>query len=210
MIGRRLFCVSIFAMLLQVDALAGSDGTRYVFATFPDTDWKLYVGTSEDGVNFSSAQPGPVYSPPSGSLRDPSIIKYGEWYYVCHTAGNFGAVSYFSVAKSRDLQSWTKVKDVSMAAAADSEGNPVQYTWAPEFFVDDDGSVHVFVSVTSFPGVDMSRGHRIHEIHPLDQENLAGEWSVPQPVTGTAFPEFSYLTIPSGAYDPYVFRFNGL
>jgi len=84
-----------------------------------------------------------------------------------------------------------------------------QYTWAPEWFANDDGSLHVLVSASPWA----TNEHVIYEIHPLDPDNLAGNWSDPMRLTGSAFPIFAPAIDSSqrvGAYDPYVLKLNGV
>lgn len=55
--------------------------------------------------------------------------------------------------------------------------------------------------------------HVIFEIHPIDSGNLAGDWSAPVRITGSAFPVFTPGldgTQRVGAYDPYVLKLNGV
>ncbi|MDD5262095.1 MAG: family 43 glycosylhydrolase [Methylacidiphilales bacterium] len=199
-IPRRKPYGQMLAILLFLAQVSGAWATdtlpTFVFSTFPNSDQKLYLFTSSDGKTFAPVAPGPVYSPINGNLRDPSIIRYGGRYYVCHTAGNFGQVNYFSIVSSPDLITWTKLTDVSMASIPG-----VVYTWAPEWFIDDDGSVHIFASVSP----TITSENVIYEMH----QQTAGDftkWSAPVRLTGPAFPEFAPGTFPSGNYDAYVVK----
>lgn len=74
-------------------------------------------------------------------LRDPSICRIGDSYYIAYTAGNFGAAQCFSIIRSQDLQTWTPVTSVDTSSLAPT------HTWAPELFADDNGTVTAFVSL---------------------------------------------------------------
>ncbi|KAI2616675.1 glycosyl hydrolase [Hypomontagnella submonticulosa] len=81
-----------------------------------------------------------AYKPKEGVIRDPSIIKDGDTYYVVHTTG--WSNDWFAVIKSKDLKNWEHVTDVH-TGVTDTEA-----TWAPEWFKDPkDGVVYVIVSV---------------------------------------------------------------
>ena len=175
---------------------------RFLLATFNNGEQKLRVLRSTNAADFSGYGQGIVYTPPPGSsLRDPSIIHYRGRYYVCHTTGNFGETNVFSIIASDDLTNWTHLTDVSMASVGD-----VRWTWAPEWFLDDDGSLHIFVSASTTPVI--STRHIIYKLHPLD--GTITKWSAPTPVTGPAFPPWADSeTSRVGAIDAYVVKRAG-
>jgi hypothetical protein len=54
----------------------------YVFTAFTSkSESNLYVYTSNDGTNFSLLK-GPAYTPPSGLIRDPSVILHTEYVHL--------------------------------------------------------------------------------------------------------------------------------
>lgn len=193
----RLLPILLAATTLA-EAAGGAD--RFLLATFNNGEQQLRVLHSTNAADFNGYASGIAYTPPPGSnLRDPSIISHRGRYYICHTAGNFGAVDHFSVLVSDDLASWTHLADVSMAAL----GN-VRWTWAPEWFLDDDGSLHVLVSASQTERITVK--HTIYELHPRDASDLT-QWSDPVPVEGPdAFPPWTDEEIFVGTYDPYVVK----
>ena len=109
------------------------------------------------------------------TTRDPSIIQYppvtGPW-YVAYTNGTSGQnpASTFTIISSNDLVNWSHITDVTVGNFTD--------VWAPEFFIDSDGSLHVAV-VAGPTGTTAACGantHLVFEVHPLTS-NLAGSWS---------------------------------
>ena len=59
----------------------------YVFTAFTSkSESNLYVYTSNDGTNFSLLK-GSAYTPPSGLIRDPSVILHTEYVSVCLRGG---------------------------------------------------------------------------------------------------------------------------
>lgn len=100
----------------------------------------LILAYSRDGINFK--QINRFVPPTTNTIRDPSIILHKNgWWYVCHTNtpyGNGFVSEKFNIIKSRDLITWHQVARIGF----DNVQN-----WAPEFFVDDDGSVHIIGSI---------------------------------------------------------------
>ena len=147
---------------------------------------KLYLWQSDDGIDWMLLNGGPSYSAPEYVIRDPSIFKHTDGkYYICYTNNNISPQNFtgtrFGVASSPDLAAWTHICWVDFGGAS--------YVWAPEWFIDDDGSVHVFVAV------DFS----IREIHPTNSSFTA--WSSPVTITGTDFPVYMI--------DPYMVKLGG-
>jgi hypothetical protein len=200
----RLTIEHVFIVLVLCAAFltATARADRFLLATFNNGEQQLRILGSTNASEFTGYAQGIVYTPPPGNnLRDPSIVHHLGRYHLCHTAGNFGGTNYFSVLVSDNLTNWTRVTDVSMAAVGD-----VRWTWAPEWFLDDDGSLHVFVSASTTP--EISTRHVIYELHPLNAELT--QWSTPTPVTGPAFPAWTGLeTGRVGAYDAYVVKRSG-
>jgi hypothetical protein len=98
----------LLPILLASTACAhGASGAdRFLLATFHNCEQQFRVLHSSNAADFHGYAGGIAYTPPPGNnLRDPSIISHRGRYYICHTAGNFGAVDYFSVLVSDDLAS---------------------------------------------------------------------------------------------------------
>jgi predicted GH43/DUF377 family glycosyl hydrolase len=75
--------------------------------------------------------------------RDPSILKYNGRYYIAYTVQSWTANStYFNIASSTNLTTWTNIASVSAGIAN------TKYTWAPEFYVEG-SSVKLIVSVAA-------------------------------------------------------------
>jgi hypothetical protein len=128
---------------MRASAVDVQPGT-VVLSTFNTNQETLKIATSADGVNFqmlTKSGSESLYAAPSGGLRDPSLARIGDSYFVAYTAGNFGDADHFAVIRSDDLLTWTPVANVDA-----SNLNPT-HTWAPELFVDEDGTVMAFVAV---------------------------------------------------------------
>lgn len=149
----------------------------FLFSTFKNGLEHLYLFASNDGITFQPLNVDFSYDPPTPNFRDPSIIYYNNLYYLCysHVQGPGYTGTTFGVASSPDLQNWTFITNVSVAGVANAFS-----VWAPEWFVDSDGSLHVICAIST----DMNATHQLYEIHPT---NLAyTTWSTPVnlPLTG--------------------------
>src|ERR1039458_739385 len=120
---------------------------QYAYAVFYDsseahntlTPFVLYMLLSSDGLQW--ARTAAVYTRASGGiLRDPSVAKIGSTYYVAYTAyASGGSTSQaWEIASSPDMFNWTLLTSVPNSLGGTNN-------WAPEFFIDTDGSVHVFL-----------------------------------------------------------------
>jgi len=117
----------------------------YVWTVFTDSsESNLYVYTSTDATNWSLLA-GPTYTPPSGLVRDPSIMLHTDGYYYIAYTNNWDGSS-FGIARSQNLINWSFVATIPTAS---SSFTPVN-TWAPEFFHDPvSGRVNIIVSLST-------------------------------------------------------------
>ncbi len=168
---------------VDTEALGGTGGGggsapesyRYVFTTFNgDGGQLLSVYTSQDGLNFTLLS-GPGFSGPTGVLRDPSVMKHSDGkYYIAHTLRSWTTRSWsFAIASSSNLTDWTPHAEVPAQLAGAS------YTWAPEWFVDRDGSINIIVSI-SLDDVGAATDFNVYKFTALDASLTA--WSEPTPV----------------------------
>jgi len=142
-------CTSFLGLSVVVAALTASSvasaATRYVFATFLGDDASkenLSLYTSKNGVDFTLlANTG--FAGPTNVLRDPSIMKHTDGqYYIAYTLKSWTTTSAsFAIASSPDLKTWTFRTEVPAQVSG------VKDTWAPEWFKDTDGSIHLIVSI---------------------------------------------------------------
>lgn len=155
---------------------------------FEQSTNSLYILASTDGITWRLLQHAPLLS----GVRDPSIRYDGSTWWVAYTRGS-APTSSWSLASSPDLQNWTAVVNVDCSGISDG-GGAVTLAWAPEWFVDDDGSVHVFVSLGSSSTV-----MQIYEQHPTNAAMTT--WSTAVKVTGTS--------LPADMIDPFCIKSSG-
>ncbi|MGR3932286.1 glycoside hydrolase family 43 protein [Streptomyces sp. BRA346] len=132
----------------------------------------MYVYESPDALTYTLLK-GPAFTPPAELIRDPSIIKHTDgYYYIVYTTNWTGNTIGF--ARSRDRVNWTFVRNHTLPLAG------VERTWAPEFFVDANGSVNIIVSLDTTATADY-----IFRPHLLTATNASlSSWTTPKPLTG--------------------------
>ena len=141
----RPLLASALAFAVLAAAGTSSAATRYVFATFLGDDaskQKLSLYTSKNGLDFTLLS-NTGFAGPTGVLRDPSLMKHSDGqYYIAYTLKSWTTTSAsFAIASSPDLKTWTFRTEVPAQVTG------VKDTWAPEWFKDPDGSIHLIVSI---------------------------------------------------------------
>ncbi len=116
--------------------------TRYTIVPFLNSnDGTVNVYQSDDATDFRLVKSS-AYTPPSNRIRDASVLKHTNgYYYVTYTTHTWQDTSTtIGFARSSDRVNWTFLYDYTVPIANLSRA------WAPEFFVDSDGSVNIIVS----------------------------------------------------------------
>ena len=125
---------------------------------------------STDGLNYRFIYNSELYSAPTDQ-RDPVMIYNNSKWWICYTY----ATTYFQVISSTDMETWTHVADVDMSAISG-----VSSVWAPQWFIDGDGSVHVFAAIAT--GGSTSN-FQIYKVNPTNAAMTT--WSSPTAITIT-------------------------
>jgi hypothetical protein len=139
------------------------------------------------------------YIPPSGhNVRDPSATKIGSTWWLVYTAvtdGAFATGPAFDLAYSSDGVCYTFLQSVDTTSIVGNGANAA--TWAPEWFIDSDFSVHVFFSGSTN---SVSSPFSVYELHPTTTltPGVVPTWSSITGITGTS--------LPANYYDPYVIK----
>ncbi|MFD6269613.1 glycoside hydrolase family protein [Nocardia asteroides] len=155
---------------LGVGVDPGRVPVRYTMTAFrADSDTTLAVYESFDGTTFSAVNED-AYTPPTGLVRDPSVLRHtdGRYYLTYTIAGDARAIG---LARSTDRISWTPMAPAPMLVPGRLDG-----AWAPEWYTDAAGRVGIVVSLTG------GYGFAPHLLIPLD-ESLS-LWSPPVPLLG--------------------------
>src|SRR3954464_15959772 len=111
-----------------VPCCSRNDGTVNVYQSDDATDFRLLKSSA--------------FTPPSNRIRDASVFKHTDgYYYLTYTTHTWQDVSTtIGFARSSDRANWTFLYDYTVPITNLSRA------WAPEWFVDSDGSVNVIVS----------------------------------------------------------------
>lgn len=158
----------------------------YVLSSFngayPNDHFALFF--SLGGIDWTGGAGN--YSTP---LRDPSITRINGTWWLAHTS--IPDVSSFQVASSPDLRTWSNPITVTVLPLS------ALHCWAPEWFIDSDGSPHVTIAITQ--GGNLGP-FTIYELHPTNADFTS--WSAPSPlvITGEGNPIDPYLTKVAGTY----------
>ncbi|MBW8795529.1 MAG: AbfB domain-containing protein [Streptomyces sp.] len=134
-------------LLGAAEAAAPTSGyaTRYTIVPFLNSDdGTVNVYQSDDATDFRLLQAS-AYTPPGNRIRDASIFKHTDgFYYVTYTTHTWEDESTtIGFARSADRVDWTFLYDCTIPLTNLSRA------WAPEWFVDGDGSVNVIVSCST-------------------------------------------------------------
>jgi len=117
---------------------------RYVFTALTNgSESNMSVYTSSDALNFTLLK-ADAYTPPSGQVRDPSVLRAPDGSYrIVYATGRTGQT--IGIAGSTDLKDWTFLATVDVGVPGMLEAR------APEWFVDPSGSTHIVVSLSADP-----------------------------------------------------------
>ncbi|MFI9011059.1 glycoside hydrolase family 43 protein [Actinosynnema sp. NPDC053489] len=136
-------------------ALAAGPVPHYVMTAFTNSsESNMHVYDSANATNFALVRSN-AYTPPSGLIRDPSVLRHTDgYYYIVYTTGWTGNTIGF--ARSADYTTWTFLRNVTVGL-----NGATGSTWAPEWFKDTDGSVHVIFSASTTGTAGQFRPYRI-------------------------------------------------
>ncbi len=148
--SRRWLAALALTLVTSLTAVAApspaSAATALIYATFKGdavADEELWIYQSTNGGTGYSVLSDTNFRGPSGVLRDPGILKYNGRYYIAYTVQSWTTNStYFNIASSTNLTSWTNIASVNSGIAN------TKFTWAPEFYVDG-GTVKIIASVAA-------------------------------------------------------------
>jgi hypothetical protein len=149
------------------------------------TDKSLWLMGSPNGKDFCFVSDSELF-PADTDQRDPVMIYTSSKWWICYTF----APAYFVVINSSDLTTWNFVANVDMSSITG-----VTSVWAPQWFIDSDGSAHVFVAIDT--GGDTTT-FQIYHVQPTNAAMTT--WSAPSPIT---------ITGKSNVIDPFMVYKSG-
>jgi hypothetical protein len=177
----------------------GSTSSTYILSDFvSDGNEVLRTLSSSNATSFNTLAIS--YTPPGSDIvRDPSIEFINGSYWVAHTVNTFSQkITYFDIASSPDAVYWTSIGTVDCSSITGTTANA--RAWAPEWFQDTDGSVHILIALGSSGDSNGSvSGFQLYEMHPTNQGYTT--WSSPVQITGTS--------LPTNQIDPFCIKVSG-
>ncbi len=139
-----------------------------------------------DYVYKDSADSNVYLAPDNGQVRDCSLFRYKGKYFTAYTNDYGGTDPQFSIASSTDLLNWSALADYTVPAGAGPSGTDPLRVRAPEFFLDDDGTVCLLFSFSS-NGSEVN--DQLYIITATD--DTLSSWSTPPTIiTGTSMGSF--------------------
>jgi hypothetical protein len=145
---------------------------------------RLNIAQSIDGKYFA-VMGAEIYGgedSASPSIRDPDFFweTARQTMWMAYSLGpNYGATDSpgWWIARSKNLKDWETLPLISL---------PGTQVWAPQFFIDSDGTRHVIINaksdgVATPPAWMASSGAKMqaYEMHPVVADDLSGAWSDP-------------------------------
>lgn len=158
---------------------------------FETASESLHLAVSSDGINYADFGKK-LYGGVNNNLRDPALFFKGGWWYLAYSPNSFGASQTFYIARSRDLFTWANYANVDFS----SVGGVNLRIWSPDWFVDDDGSVHIVVACSPTYNVDIE-AFSIYRITATAAD--LSTWSAPSLI----FNEYK-------AIDPFLIKDGGV
>jgi hypothetical protein len=183
---------SVLAVLAGgfVFAQPASAATALVYATFKgdsQANEELWIYQSTNGGTSYSVLSDTNFHGPTGVLRDPSILKAAGKYYIAYTVQSWTTNStYFNIASSTNLTSWTNIASINSGIAN------TKFTWAPEFFVDN-GTVKIIATVAATTCSNCFRPY----VYTARNAALTS-WSGPTAMSGLGFNHIDTFVVKSG------------
>ncbi|ROP35597.1 glycoside hydrolase family 43 protein [Saccharothrix texasensis] len=174
-------------------ALAAGPVPHYLMTAFTNSsESNMHVYDSANATSFALVRSN-AYTPPSGLIRDPSVIRHTDgYYYIVYTTNWTGDTIGF--ARSADYTTWTFLRNVVVGLNG-STGS----TWAPEWFKDSDGSVHVVFSASTTGTAGQFRPYRITATN-----SALSTWTSPTPLGIPANYIDSHLVKVGGTYHNFL------
>ncbi|MGW0805165.1 glycoside hydrolase family 43 protein [Nonomuraea sp. NPDC002799] len=166
--GVMALLVAIAAVMFAPPAHAVGPVPHYLMTAFTNSsESNMYVYDSPNATTYNLVRAN-AYTPPSGLIRDPSVLRHTDgYYYLVHTTNWTGNTIGF--ARSADAVSWTFLRNVTVGL-----NGATGSTWAPEWFKDSDGSVHVIFSASTTGTAGQFRPYRITATN-----SALSSWSAP-------------------------------
>ena len=162
----------------RVGELVANTSYRFIGTTFNQNDMKLVVMYSDDGSFWYCPNPQGDFTSTigNGTLRDPSMLKHDDTFFICYTKIAWGTGHVIGYCHTKDFRNFEEEEMLDL-------GSQFIKIWAPEFFRDSITKKEyiVFNGSTSVSGTDDFRGY-LQEISIND--NVISLIGQPVQITG--------------------------
>ena len=103
---------------------------RYIATSFNQQEMKLVFMFSNDGSIWFTPNPSGDFTSTTGNgtLRDPSMMQWGEWYYICYTKIEWDTGNTIGYCRTKNFIDYEEFEDIAIG--------DFNKLWAPEFFRD--------------------------------------------------------------------------
>jgi hypothetical protein len=190
MLSRWLAALLGAVAVLTVPAPAHA-ATTLVYATFKgdaQADEELWLYQSTNGGMSYDVLSDTNFHGPTGVLRDSSILKHNGRYYIAYTVQSWTTNStYFTIASSTNLTTWTNIASVPSGIA------DTRFTWAPEFYVEG-STVRIITSVAATTCANCFRPY----VYTAQNTELTS-WSGPSRMWGLGTNHIDTFVVKSGS-----------
>lgn len=153
------------------------------------------VCTTTDGQTYAGKTDLTAVHNSDGAVTPTVLYRYGKlWMIVCikNTLGQQLHWNLWSVDPNTLVCTFVQELDFSSVIGTGASAG----IWSGQWFVDNDGSVHVFGGGSA--DVSGDTGFAVYEIHPTNNSDFTQAWSAPVAIAGSG--------LPNNLIDPFVTR----
>lgn len=138
---------------------------RFLMTSFNYNDMKLSLLGSNDGVNYEVIGDN-IYTPQlgRGTLRDPSITRIGDYYYITYTVIDWTHDNKIGMCRTKDFNSFEELPQLAVGE--------FDVVWAPEFFIDGFDTYIVFSG--NYQAYYTKYNHETHSVGEILKLNVVG------------------------------------
>ena len=165
--------LSVLQVTGPASANAAGPTPHYLMTAFTNSsESNMYIYDSPNATTFTQVRAN-VYTPPSGLVRDPSVMRHSDgYYYIAYTTNWTGNT--VGIARSADYLTWTFQRNITISVAPTGGS-----TWAPEWFKDTDGSINLIMSVSQTGTAGQFQAYKI-----TATDTTLAAWGAPVKLSG--------------------------
>lgn len=159
---------------------------KYLMMTYNSHIMKLLIYRSDDGLTFETV--GDInYNLKNGNrtLRDPSFIKVGDYYYITYTAVDWKSGSVIGMCRTKNFGIYEELPNIPI-------GNFARI-WSPAFYVEDDA---IYIIINACFGMEETDHFSSYLVRYNPDANSVGE---PVRISG----------LPDSVIDSRIYRIDG-